>query len=121
MTWCEGKGSVHAGSVCAAALPARQSRESAIKNQKSLRMRPISPRRIEYSKLDLSARRSCSPEGPGYWIVHSVGGSSQACESRPGPSRAGESLPRNEPLRVGNGLDPLADLLRQLDDDSLRA
>jgi hypothetical protein len=24
-------------------------------------------------------------------------------------------------LRVGNGLDPLADLLRQLDDDSLRA
>jgi catechol 2,3-dioxygenase-like lactoylglutathione lyase family enzyme len=25
------------------------------------------------------------------------------------------------PLRVGNGLDPLADLLRQLDDDSLRA
>lgn len=25
---------------------------------------------------------------------------------------AGESLPRDEPLRVGNGLDPLADLLR---------
>jgi hypothetical protein len=34
---------------------------------------------------------------------------------------AGELLPRDEPLRVGNGLDPLADLLRQLDDDSLRA
>jgi hypothetical protein len=25
---------------------------------------------------------------------------------------AGESLPRDEPLRVGNELDPLADLLR---------
>jgi hypothetical protein len=37
------------------------------------------------------------------------------------PDPAGESLPRDEPLRVGNGLDPLADLLRQLDDDSLRA
>jgi hypothetical protein len=34
---------------------------------------------------------------------------------------AGESLPRDEPLRVGNGLDLLADLLRQLDDDPLRA
>jgi hypothetical protein len=47
-------------------------------------------------------------------------GSSQTCESlrvRP----AGESLPRNEPLRAGTGLDPLADLLRALDDDSLRA
>jgi hypothetical protein len=28
-------------------------------------------------------------------------------------------LPRDEPLNVGNGLDPLADLLRQLDDDPL--
>jgi hypothetical protein len=32
-----------------------------------------------------------------------------------------ESLPGDEPLRVGNGLAPLADLLRQLDDDSFRA
>jgi hypothetical protein len=33
----------------------------------------------------------------------------------------GESLPRDEPLRIGNGLDPLADLLRSLDHDPLRA
>ena len=29
--------------------------------------------------------------------------------------------PRNEPLRDGNGLDPLTDLLHWLDDDSLWA
>jgi hypothetical protein len=34
---------------------------------------------------------------------------------------AGASLPHGETLRVRNGLDPLADPLRRLDDDSLRA
>ena len=32
-----------------------------------------------------------------------------------------ELLPRDEPLRVGYGLGPLANLLRQLNDDPLRA
>jgi hypothetical protein len=38
-----------------------------------------------------------------------------------GVRSAAELLPRDEPLRVGYGLDPLADLLRQLNDDPLRA
>jgi hypothetical protein len=40
---------------------------------------------------------------------------------KPRPPLTGESLPLDQPLRVGNGLDPSADLLRQLDDDSRRA
>jgi len=56
------------------------------------------------SQVALAARRPCSAEGPGCGTVQSMVGVTQTCESlrvRP----AGDSLPRDEPLRVGNGLD----------------
>jgi hypothetical protein len=56
-------------------------------------------------------------------LTHAIGGTGSAAQVVVvgsvgvllAPSRhrpAGESLPRDESLRVGNGLDPLADLLR---------
>jgi hypothetical protein len=52
--------------------------------------------------------RPCACEAPAWWRDE-LGTRCVKCGRR---RRAGESLPRDEPLRVGNGLDPLADLLR---------